>query len=72
MMFGLMFIEIDSFDELKQSSGYGVVLQKDFNEDIFACSVFVEESEKLQAKVFEWKIVKRRRKSLKVKLAMNN
>jgi hypothetical protein len=71
-MFGLMFIEIDSFDELKQSSGYGVVLQKDFNEDIFACSVFVEESEKLKAKVFEWKIVKRRRKSLKAKLAMNN
>jgi hypothetical protein len=34
---------------LKQSSGYGVVLQKDFNEDIFACSVFVEESEKLKA-----------------------
>lgn len=36
MMFGLMFIEMDSFDELKQSSGYGVVLQKDLKEERLA------------------------------------
>lgn len=71
MMFGFMFIEIDSFDELKQTSGYGVVLQKDFIEEIFACNVVVEEVVLLKAKVCEWKIVKRRRKSLEDKLAMN-
>jgi len=32
MMFGLMFIDMESFKELKQSLGYGVVLHKDFKE----------------------------------------
>lgn len=63
-MFGFMFIAMDSFDELKQTSGYGVVLQKDFKEEMFACNFVVEALEKLIARVCEWKIVKRRRKSL--------
>lgn len=41
-MFGLMFIEMESLDELKQASGYGVVLHKDFKEERFACNVFVD------------------------------
>lgn len=32
-MFGLMLIEMESFNELKQASGYGVVLQKDVMEE---------------------------------------
>lgn len=32
MMFGLIFIDIESFNESKQTSGYGVVLQKDLME----------------------------------------
>lgn len=32
MMFGFMFIDMESFNELKQSLGYGVVLHKDFKE----------------------------------------
>ena len=71
MMFGFMSIEMESFDELKQTSGYGVVLQKDFIEEIFACNVVEEEVVLLKAKVCERKIVKRRRKSLEDKLAMN-
>lgn len=47
MMVGFMVIEIESFDELKQSSGCGVVLQKDLSEEIFACSVVVEDLEEL-------------------------
>ena len=63
-MFGFMFIEIDSFSELKQTSGYGVVLQKDFKEERFACSVVVEALEGLTAQACEKKVVKRRSKSL--------
>lgn len=79
MMFGFMFIEMDSLDELKQTSGYGVVLQRDFKEEMFAiaCNVVVEGIlEEFTAQVCdcELKIVKRiRRKSLGDEvLAMKN
>lgn len=55
-MFGFMIIEIESFNESKQTSGYGVLLQKDLKEVRFACNVVVEE-----ASVCESMIGKRRR-----------
>ena len=45
-MLGPMFIEIESFSESKQASGYGVVLQIDLMEDKWASTeVFAEENE---------------------------
>lgn len=35
-MFGLMFIEMESFKELKQASGYGVDLHIDFTDERWA------------------------------------
>lgn len=43
-IFGLMLIEIESFKDSKQDSGYGVVLQKDLR-FVVACNVVVEEEE---------------------------
>lgn len=46
-MLGLMFIETESFNESKQTSGYGVDLQNDLIEDKLGLKlvVFVEEEE---------------------------
>ena len=71
MMFGLILIEIpmESFNESKQTSGYGVVLQIDFMEDKDweYCREVVEEEEKeeeeLRAHVFDKLIAERSKKS---------
>lgn len=60
MMFGLIFIDIESFNESKQTSGYGVVLQKDLMEEKWVVFREVveeeEEEEELSAHVVEKKI----------------
>lgn len=66
MMFGFMIIEMESLDELKQTSGNEFVL---FKEEKFACNV-VEALEDLTTMVCEKKIVKRSRKSLENGIAM--
>jgi DNA segregation ATPase FtsK/SpoIIIE-like protein len=63
-MFGLMFIDIDSFSELKQSFGYGVVLHKDFKEEKLRFNVVVVDEFVVIGKVSDKMIVKRRRESL--------
>lgn len=56
---GPMFIDIESFNESRQASGYGVVLQRFVMEEM---SVFKEEVEgDLRADVEERRIVQRRR-----------
>lgn len=63
MMLGLMFIEIESFNESKHTSGYGVDLQNDLIEDKLGLKlvVFVEEEEELwrALQVVEKKIMQR-------------
>jgi len=63
MMYGFMFIEIESLDELKLlTSGNGLVL---FEEERFACNVVVVEAlEDLAGIACEKKNAKRRRKIL--------
>lgn len=65
MMFGFMFMDMESFNELKQSLGYGVVLHKDFKEvSLLGFSDVVMEVLVLRGNVSEKRIVKRRMKSL--------
>lgn len=56
-MFGLMLIDIESFNESKQASGYGVLLQKLLIEDMWVCREVVVGV--LRVVVMEMKIVKR-------------
>lgn len=70
-MLGLMFIEMDSFNELEQTSGYGVAVQKDFKEERLVWSV-VEALEEFTAQVCEKKIESKRKKSLWDEWAMKN
>lgn len=63
-MFGLMLMEIESFNESKQTSGYGVDLQKDLMEDKWGLrELVVEEEEELRRPlvVVGKKIMKRSR-----------
>lgn len=65
MMLGLMFIEIESFNESKHTSGYGVDLQNDLIEDKLGLKLvaFVEEEEEEELwrapQVVEKKIMQR-------------
>ena len=62
MMFGLIFMDIESFNESKQTSGCGVFLQKDFMEEKWVFrEVVEEEEEELRAHVVEWNIAERSR-----------
>lgn len=67
MMFGLIFMDIESFKESKQTSGCGVVLQKDFMEEkwVYREVVEEEEEEELRAHVVEWNIAERSRNSFR-------
>lgn len=53
MMFGLMFIDMESFNELKQTSGYGVVLQKDLKEWNVVVEALMEWTEQVCEKKIE-------------------
>ena len=71
MMFGLILIEIpmESFNESKQTSGYGVVLQIDFMEDKdweYCREVEEEEEEELRAHVLDKLIAERSKKSFRI------
>ena len=73
MMFGLILIEIpmESFNESKQTSGYGVVLQIDFMEDkdweyCREVEEEEEEEEELRAHVLDKLIAERSKKSFRI------
>ena len=66
-MFGLVSSEIlvESFNEPKQTSGYGVVLHTDFMED--ECwEYFIEEEEELRAHVLDKLIAERSKQSFRI------
>ena len=70
-MFGLILIEIpmESFNESKQTSGYGVVLQIALMEDKdweYCREVAEEEEEELKAHVLDKLIAERSQKSFRV------
>lgn len=56
-MFGLILIDIESFKESKQASGYGELLQKLLIEDMLVCREVAEGV--LRVAVMEMKVVKR-------------
>jgi hypothetical protein len=65
MMFGLILIEMESFNESKQTSGYGVVWQNDSMEDKYwECREFVEED--LRAHVVDKVIAERSKNSFRM------
>lgn len=63
-----MFIDIESFNESKQASGYGVLLQKFVMEEMLVFREVVEGD--LRADVEEMKIVQRRRDSFRMEKAI--
>lgn len=62
-MFGLILIDIESFNDSKQASGCGVLLQKLLIEDMLVCREVVEGV--LRVAVMEMEIVKRSKVSFR-------
>ena len=62
LLFGL--ISSECFNELKQTTGYGVVLHTDFMED--ECWEYFIEEEELRAHVLDKLIAERRKQSFRI------
>lgn len=69
-MLGLMLMEIESFKESKQTSGYGVDLQKDLMEDKWGLTELVVEEELWRALVVVVKKIMQRSRSCKSTFGM--
>lgn len=69
-MLGLMLMEIESFKESKQTSGYGVDLQKDLMEDKWGLRELVVEEELWRALVVVVKKIMQRSRSCKSTFGM--
>jgi hypothetical protein len=69
MMFGLMFIEMESFNELKQASGYGLLSQKVLIVERWASREVVEDVLRAHVEVKKTEEMSRRR-SFRMEKAM--
>lgn len=69
-MFGLMFIEMESFNELKQASGYCLLLQRVLIVERRASREVVEDVLRAHVEVKKTEEMRRRRRSFRMEKAM--